>query len=155
MSSHPYSSGFILVKLLMAWDSIDCSFFLGILFYDICGPSFFWLPSRSERGSENGPKYQRKWSKTNKSIKCESSYDLQHLISSSYPTLNTKHHIIAYSCFILVSNGYLFWWLRRQRIYLQIRRTVWSFCQEDPLEKEIATHSSIPAWRIPWTEDPG
>ena len=23
---------------------------------------------------------------------------------------------------------------------------------EDPLEKEIATHSSIPAWRIPWTE---
>ena len=23
--------------------------------------------------------------------------------------------------------------------------------QEDPLEKEMATHSSIPAWRIPWT----
>ena len=27
--------------------------------------------------------------------------------------------------------------------------------QKDPLEKEIATHSSIPAWRISWTEDPG
>ena len=27
--------------------------------------------------------------------------------------------------------------------------------QEDPLEKEIATHSSIPAWEIPWTEEPG
>ena len=27
--------------------------------------------------------------------------------------------------------------------------------REDPLEKEIATHSSIPAWRIPWTEEPG
>ena len=27
--------------------------------------------------------------------------------------------------------------------------------QEDPLEKEIATHSSILAWRIPWTEEPG
>ena len=26
---------------------------------------------------------------------------------------------------------------------------------EDPLEKEIATHSSIPAWRIPRTEEPG
>ena len=26
---------------------------------------------------------------------------------------------------------------------------------EDPLEKEMATHSSIPAWRIPWTEVPG
>ena len=26
---------------------------------------------------------------------------------------------------------------------------------EDPLEKEKATHTSILAWRIPWTEDPG
>ena len=26
---------------------------------------------------------------------------------------------------------------------------------EDPLEKEIATHFSILAWRIPWTEEPG
>ena len=27
--------------------------------------------------------------------------------------------------------------------------------QEDPLEKEMATHSSILAWRSPWTEEPG
>ena len=27
--------------------------------------------------------------------------------------------------------------------------------QEDPLEKEMATHSSILAWRIPWIEEPG
>ena len=27
--------------------------------------------------------------------------------------------------------------------------------QEDPLEKEMATHSDILAWRIPWTEEPG
>ena len=26
--------------------------------------------------------------------------------------------------------------------------------QEDPLEEEMATHSSILAWRIPWTEEP-
>ena len=26
---------------------------------------------------------------------------------------------------------------------------------EDPLEKEMATHSNIPAWRIPWTEESG
>ena len=26
---------------------------------------------------------------------------------------------------------------------------------EDPLQKEMATHASIPAWRIPWTEEPG
>ena len=30
-----------------------------------------------------------------------------------------------------------------------------SLDQEDPLEKEMATHSSIPAWEIPWTEEPG
>ena len=30
-----------------------------------------------------------------------------------------------------------------------------SLGQEDPLEKEMATHSSTLAWRIPWTEDPG
>ena len=31
---------------------------------------------------------------------------------------------------------------------------VWSLGQEDPLEEEMATHSSILAWRIPWTEEP-
>ena len=30
-----------------------------------------------------------------------------------------------------------------------------SLGQEDPVEKEMATHSSTPAWKIPWTEDPG
>jgi len=30
-----------------------------------------------------------------------------------------------------------------------------SLGQEDPLEKDIATHSSILAWRIPWTKEPG
>ena len=29
----------------------------------------------------------------------------------------------------------------------------WS--QEDPVEEGMVTHSSIPAWRVPWTEDPG
>ena len=32
---------------------------------------------------------------------------------------------------------------------------VWSLGQEDPLKKEMAIHSSILAWRIPWTEEPG
>ena len=30
-----------------------------------------------------------------------------------------------------------------------------SLGQEDPLEKGMATHSSILAWRIPWTQEPG
>ena len=34
---------------------------------------------------------------------------------------------------------------------IQVQSLGW----EDPLEKEMATHSSIPTWRIPWTEEPG
>ena len=30
-----------------------------------------------------------------------------------------------------------------------------SLCQEDPLEKEMAPHSSILVWEIPWVEEPG
>ena len=32
---------------------------------------------------------------------------------------------------------------------------VLSMCGEDPLEEEMAIHSSILAWEIPWTEEPG
>ena len=31
---------------------------------------------------------------------------------------------------------------------------VWSLGQEDPLEEEMATHTTILAWEIPWTEEP-
>ena len=47
----------------------------------------------------------------------------------------------------------LTWW---KRICLQCRNTqLWSLGWEDPLEKEMATHSSIFAWRSPWTEQLG
>ena len=41
--------------------------------------------------------------------------------------------------------------------HLPTMRETWvqSLGQEDPLEKEIATHSSSLAWKIPWTEEPG
>ena len=32
---------------------------------------------------------------------------------------------------------------------------VHSMSREDPMEKGMTTHSSIPAWRIPWMEEPG
>ena len=38
-------------------------------------------------------------------------------------------------------------WMQEMRL--------WSLRQEDPLEKGMATHSSILAWIIPWTEEPG
>ena len=50
--------------------------------------------------------------------------------------------------------------VQQQRIHLQCRRVsamqethIQSLGQEDSLEKEIATHSSILAWEIPWTEE--
>ena len=40
---------------------------------------------------------------------------------------------------------------------LSTMRETWvpSLGREDPLEKEMATHSSTIAWKIPWTEEPG
>ena len=43
-----------------------------------------------------------------------------------------------------------------ERIHLPMQETlVQSLSREDPMEEEMATHSSILAWRIPWTEEPG
>ena len=36
-----------------------------------------------------------------------------------------------------------------------VQEKVLSLVQEDPLEKEMANHSSILAWKIPWAEEPG
>ena len=45
--------------------------------------------------------------------------------------------------------------LKSMFIDLMQETQVRSLDQEDPLEKGMATHSSILAWRIPWTEKPG
>ena len=53
-------------------------------------------------------------------------------------------------------------WVKISVVVQMVKRlpTMWetqvrSLDGEDPLEKEMATHSSILAWKIPWTEDPG
>jgi len=52
-----------------------------------------------------------------------------------------------------------FWCMRGSAVKnlpaMQELQETWlrSLGQEDPLEKEVATHSSILAWRIPWTEE--
>ena len=50
-------------------------------------------------------------------------------------------------------------WCSGKVLCLPIQETqeTWlrSLVQEDPLEEEMATHSSILAWRVPWTEEPG
>ena len=42
---------------------------------------------------------------------------------------------------------------QRTRLPMQ-EMWVQSLIREDPLEEEMATHSSVPAWEIPWTEEP-
>ena len=44
---------------------------------------------------------------------------------------------------------------RLKRLPPMWKTRVKSLDREDPLEKEMVTHSSIPAWEIPWTEEPG
>ena len=48
-------------------------------------------------------------------------------------------------------------WFSGKRNHLPMQEMWWvqSLGQEDPLEKEMATHSSILAWKIPWTEEAG
>ena len=48
------------------------------------------------------------------------------------------------------------WWLKMVKNLPTMQETrVQSLGQEDLLEKEMATHSSILAWKIPWMEEPG
>ena len=50
------------------------------------------------------------------------------------------------------------WWLNDEESacqYLPMQKTwVWSLGWEDPLEREMITHSSVLAWEIPWKEEP-
>ena len=46
-------------------------------------------------------------------------------------------------------------WVKNPPAVKELQETVLSLGWEDPLEEGLATHSSILAWRIPWTEEPG
>ena len=56
----------------------------------------------------------------------------------------------------LLSRGYLGGTALKNLPAMQETQEMWdgSLGQEDPLEKEMTTHSSILAWRIPWTGEP-
>ena len=67
-----------------------------------------------------------------------------------YPAVNNKIYfynaIIAFASLVAQ---------RLKRLPAIWETWVRSLGQEDPLEKEMATHSGILAWRIPWMEEPG
>ena len=47
------------------------------------------------------------------------------------------------------------WLSGEESCFLMQEMQVQSLGQENPVEKQMATHSSILVWRIPWTEEPG
>ena len=87
---------------------------------------------------------------------------------TEHSDINVFHHCrifyriaLLYRVFGRLSETYMGWGgasLVAQRLKrLPAMQETWvrSLGWEDPLEKEMATHSSILAWRIPWTEEPG
>ena len=83
------------------------------------------------------------------SASCFLNYILAYITCSLLVYMNIYAYIYIYYIWAsLVAQG-----LKR----LPAMRETWvrSLGWEDPLEKEIATHSTILAWRIPWTEEPG
>ena len=64
----------------------------------------------------------------------------------SFPKLSSK--VIIWDCSSLVAQTV-------KRLSAMLETWVRSLGWEDPLEKEMATHSSTLAWKIPWTEEPG
>ena len=66
--------------------------------------------------------------------------------------------MILYDTCFIIDYTYLWASLVAQTVKcLSAMQETWvqSLGWEDPLEKEMAAHSSIPAWKIPWTAEPG
>ena len=66
------------------------------------------------------------------------------------PILKNQRSYSQHQTFI---KAFTLWWLDGKESACNAADT--SSIPRDPLEKEVATHSSIPAWEIPWTEEPG
>ena len=58
-------------------------------------------------------------------------------------------------CMLLIYFCIAYWTALEVLAWPMQETRVWSLGWEDPLEKEMAIHSSILAWEIPWTEEPG
>ena len=80
--------------------------------------------------------------------------DVGNLISGSPAFSNTSLNIWKFTVYVLLKGfPYGLGGVKRLRVMRQTR--VQSLSREDPLEKEMATHSSNLAWEIPGTEEPG
>ena len=91
---------------------------------------------------------------------CSPSYMGKPCVDGNSRDNPNKSQLMALAMHLIYEHRYLHtglpWWLSGVKITTAVQETqVQSLDQEDSLEKEIATHSSILAWEIPWTEKPG
>ena len=90
------------------------------------------------------------------------------LLQRIFPTQESKqgllhHRWILYqlsyqenpNLYFVNQNSGLPWWLSGKEYSCKHRRLRFNLGQEDPLEKEMASHSRILAWKIPWMAEPG
>ena len=85
-----------------------------------------------------------------------------HLVNNARPTCGQNyelHFFFMFSVFLIFSPLFLYLGFPVGQSVKDLpamqETAVRSPGQEDPLENEMATHSSVLAWRIPWTEEPG
>ena len=102
------------------------------------------IGSRDGRGQVKTLSYQRQWRGYRHEQQSQSSYQNSLTCTGLWCWLN-NHGV----------SRRLPWWLSGKESACNEGDVVQSRGWEDPLEKGMATHSSILAWRIPWTEKPG
>ena len=113
------------------------------------GYSFYWSLGL-ERSPGGGNGYPLQYSCLENSMDRGSWLAAVHRIARS-PTWLSDWHYCCYSWFTRL----LSWLCGKEIACWCRRREFWSLGRKDPLEKEMATHSSMLAWEIPQTEDPG
>ena len=96
------------------------------------------VPELSGGSKKEGPKGRRGWSYNKVASSVEGSINRECTVCISLPTLPAS----------LVPQTV-------KNLPAARETRVWSLDWEDPMEKGMATHSSILAWEIPWTEEPG
>ena len=94
-----------------------------------------------------------------KDVPCSSVHFLlltQSVVFFNIPSLFQMEMVFRDHCLGLWGLPKWFGGKKKKKIHLPMQETwVWSLGEEDPLEKEMATHSSIVTWKIPRTEEPG
>ena len=76
----------------------------------------------------------------------------KHFTAFSYLALFLDHHP---DWFFYDSSGASLMLQTVKKLLAMQETLIQSLCQKEPLEKGMATHSSVLPWRIPWTEEPG